>query len=69
MGGLVLDVVQSWALLLQAQSSKINSVGGNRSWFPMNNEYPAPESELILVLGRTCKRLVICHVYWGLVIF
>lgn len=62
-GGLVLDVAPSWALLLQAQTSKINSAGGNRNWSPMNSEYPVPEPELILVLGRTCKRFVICHVY------
>lgn len=62
-GGLVLDFPPSWALLLQPQTSKINSAGGNRNWSLMNSEYPAPEPELILALGRMCKRLVICHVY------
>lgn len=67
-GGLALDVAQSWAFLLQTQTSKINFAGGNCNWSSMNNEYPALEPELISALGRTCKRLVICHVCQRLVI-
>lgn len=63
-GGLMVDVAQRWAFLQQIQSSKLNSARGKRSWCPVNGECQALESEPILVLGRTCKGLEICHVFW-----